>query len=279
MLMLPSVVFAELSALSVAAPPALWFAPSPARTASLAHSCTPERASPQVKRTRTALLNQPAAFAGRDVPSSLTVAALIVGAVRSILTPLTDVEAELPALSEMVAGPAPRFEPSPLRVLSAGWVAESIPDSRSWPVQWIVTSPLYQPKALGFVVAAPESVGGVRSMLMSFTVAVALLPALSSAWPVTLWPAPSLVSVVGSSQPAIPDSASEQLKVTVTGPLFHPKAFPTGDRLPSIVGGTPSIFRVSSWPGAVLSSVLPALSTLQKVIVWIPFGVCWNGPA
>jgi hypothetical protein len=70
--------------------------------------------------------------------------------------------------------------------LSAGWVAESIPDSRSWPVQWIVTSPLYQPKAFGFVVAAPESVGGVRSMLMSFTVAVALLPALSSAWPVTL---------------------------------------------------------------------------------------------
>src|SRR6266511_2945803 len=264
MLIAPSVAFAALSALSVAAPLALWPAPSPARTASLAHSWTPESVSEQAKRTRTALLNQPAAFAERAGPSSLTVAPLIAGGVRSVWTPLTE--------------PEPRFDPSPVMVLSAGCVAGSIPDSKSWPVQWIVTLPLYQPYAFGFVVAAPVSVGAVRSMLTSLTVADAVLPALSRAWPVTLRPAPSFERVVGSSQPAMPDSASEQLKLTRTGPLFQPKAFAAGERLPSIVGGTPSIFSVISWPGAVLSSTLPALSTLQKVIVWLPLGVCWNGP-
>src|SRR6266511_2190804 len=149
MLIAPSVAFAALSALSVAAPLALWPAPSPARTASLAHSWTPESVSEQAKRTRTALLNQPAAFAERAVPSSLTVAPLIAGGVRSIWTPLTEPEPGLLALSEMLTGPAPRFDPSPVMVLSAGCVAGSIPDSKSWPVQWIVTLPLYQPYAFG----------------------------------------------------------------------------------------------------------------------------------
>src|SRR6266545_822145 len=73
MLMFSTVVLAVLSALSVALPLALWFAPSSVMTASPAHSCLPDSASPQVKRTRTALLNQPAALALRSVPSSLTV--------------------------------------------------------------------------------------------------------------------------------------------------------------------------------------------------------------
>src|SRR5688572_15216641 len=74
MLMPLTVALALLSALSVAVPLALWFTPSSLRTMSLAHSWTPERMSLQVNRTRTALLNQPAALALRGVPSLLTVA-------------------------------------------------------------------------------------------------------------------------------------------------------------------------------------------------------------
>src|SRR5205809_85041 len=104
-------VVAELAALSVAVPLADWFVPSAFRTTSLPHSWIPDSASVQLKRTRTALLNQPAMLAARAEPSSLTVLLLIVGAVRSILTPLTEPVPELPALSLMEAGPAPRLLP------------------------------------------------------------------------------------------------------------------------------------------------------------------------
>src|SRR4051794_12684538 len=105
----------------------------------------------------------------------------------------------------------------------------------------MVTSPLYQPAALSGVVGAPTSVGFVRSMLTLSTVVVLVLPALSCAFPTTDWAAPSLASVTGSVHPAIPDSASEQTKLAVTGPLFQPNPFVAGARLPTIVGGTPSI--------------------------------------
>jgi hypothetical protein len=143
----------------------------------------PERASLQVNRTRTALLNHPAAFALRGDPSLLTVAPLIVGGVRSILKPVTDADPKLPALSKMVTGPAPRLEPSPVTTLSAGWVAGSIPESASSPVHVIVTLPLYHPAAFAFVVGAPLSVGFVRSMLTFSTLAEFVFPALSVACP------------------------------------------------------------------------------------------------
>ena len=86
---------------------------------------------------------------------------------------------------------APRLSPSPVKTSFAG--AWSMPESASSGVQWIVTSPLYHPLSFGAVVAAPDSVGSVRSMSTSDTVAVAVLPALSTAVPVLLWPAPSCV--------------------------------------------------------------------------------------
>ncbi len=89
---------------------------------------------------------------------------------------------------------------------SAGMVVSSIPERPSVPVQWTVTSSRYQPAALGGVPAAPERTGSVRSMLMSSTFAVAVLPAMSVASPETRWPSPSLESVTGSVQPAMPDS-------------------------------------------------------------------------
>src|SRR4051794_36377551 len=155
--------------------------------------------------------------------------------------------------------------------VSAGTVSGSTPERASDALQWTVTSSLYQPALLGAAVAAPLSEGGVRSMLMSSTVVSVVLPALSTAVPVADWPALSFESVTGSEQPATPDSSSEQSKVTVTGVLFQPKPFAAGRRLPLMVGGIPSIFSVTEWPGAVLSSWLPALSVLQKVISWMPF--------
>jgi hypothetical protein len=74
--------------------------------------------------------------------------------------------------------------PSPVIVLFAGHVLAGTPDKVSLHVHWIVTSPLYQPFALGDVVGAPLNVGGCVSMLMFEMVAVVeVLPALSVACP------------------------------------------------------------------------------------------------
>src|SRR5436190_806227 len=188
----------------------------------------------------TSLLYQPSAL------GLVAGAPVICGPARSMSMPVTDAGPELlPALSDTVAGPAPRLRPSSVMTLSAGTVSGSTPDSASDALQWTVTSSLYQPALLGAAVAAPLSEGGVRSMLMSLTVVSLVLPALSSALPGADWPAPSFESVIGSVQPAMPDSASEQSKVTVTGVLFHPKPFAAGSRLPLMVGGIPSIFSVT----------------------------------
>src|SRR3954447_17273288 len=258
----------------------LWLTPSPLSSLSLGQLATPDPFVPsasfgsvQEKPTMTSLLYQPAAL-------GLVVGApLITGPLRSILMPLADSDVELPALSETLTGPAPRWEPSPVMTSSAGEVAGSIPDNPSMAVQWIATSPRYHPAPLASVVGAPLKAGAVRSMLMSLTVVSLVLPAPSSAVPSTDWPAPSFSSVTGGVQPAMPDSASEQSKVTVTGVLFQPKPLGSGRRLPVMVGGTPSIRSVIEWPEAVLSSVLPARSTLQKRISWTPLAVKLNASA
>src|SRR3954470_181451 len=110
----------------------LWFMPSPLSSLSLGQLATPEPSVPsasfgsaQEKPTMTSLLYQPAAL-------GLVVGApLIAGPLRSILMPLTDADFGLPALSETLAGPAPRLEPSPAITSSAGKVAGSIPDRAS----------------------------------------------------------------------------------------------------------------------------------------------------
>lgn len=63
--------------------------------------------------------------------------------------------------------------------------------------------------------------GGVMSMLMPLNVVEALLPARSVATPVSDCLAPSLASVFGAGQEAIPDSASEQVNATVTGDRYQ----------------------------------------------------------
>ena len=102
--------------------------------------------------------------------------AVVVGAVRSILIPSTVAVVTLPATS-LIDALAPRFSPSPATVLSVGQLP-SMPEPASEQVQATVTSPAYQPLALGLVVTLPVSVGGVLS---SFS--VMLLPVLSSTFP------------------------------------------------------------------------------------------------
>src|SRR6266516_7248637 len=65
-------------------------------------------------------------------------------------------------------------------------------------------------------------VGFSLSMLMPDTVALPTLPAMSVAVRVRDWFAPLTVRVMSSGQTARPDRASEQVKCTVTGPMYQP---------------------------------------------------------
>ena len=117
-----------------------------------------------------------------------------------------------------------------------------------------VTLVLFQPAALGAGVIATVIVGGVSSIL---TVALVLFefPATSVALPVAVWPAPSCVKLTGEAQVATPDSASAQLKLTVTLVLFQPKLLARGLNVAAMLGGVLSILTF------VLGvAVFPALS-------------------
>src|SRR4051794_35779275 len=131
----------------------------------------------------------------------------------------------------------------------------SMPERVSVQVKWMVGGVWYQPAAFLVPVTVGAMLGGVSSMLMSPTVAVALLPAWLTAVPDTLWPAPSDVTAVGLGQVAIPDTASAQVKMTVTGPLFQPLPL-AGVRTAVISGLVLSMETVT-----VVVALLPALST------------------
>ncbi|HEY5424193.1 MAG TPA: hypothetical protein VIK05_12005 [Ilumatobacteraceae bacterium] len=172
--------------------------------------------------------------------------ATVTGAVRSMRTVDVVVVVELPALSATVAVAA-RLEPSPVMVLFPGHVEPfTKPDSASVHVQLIETFELYQPFALAAVVGKPVSVGAVRSTLMALTVVDAVLPAGSTAVPVTDWFAP-WVETVAFGPHEVTAFRSEHVKLTATEVLFQPFAFATGTR-------------VALMSGAVLSSVKEALS-------------------
>src|SRR5437762_8567659 len=121
------------------------------------------------------------------------VAPLIVGAVLSILIPATVVLALLPASS--VSAP-PLHDALPIASVASAaqlWIPESV----SAQLKCTVTSLLYQPAALGEVVAAPLIVGAVLSMLIHETVVLVLLLDLSVEVPVADWAVPSALRVSG----------------------------------------------------------------------------------
>src|SRR4051794_32058321 len=101
--------------------------------------------------------------------------------------------------------------------------------------------------------------GAASSMLIGPSVVWLLFPAASVALPFTLCPPPSM-SVFAGGQEAIPESASEQVKLTFTSALNQ--AFAFGDRSVSAltVGGVLSIET-----SAVSSATFPALLTAFPV--------------
>jgi hypothetical protein len=101
----------------------------------------------------------------------------------------------------------------------------------------MATSELFHPAALGAGVTKAEIEGAVLSMF-SVTLVLAVLPALSTACPEMVWWAPSVLSVAGGGQLAIPEVASLHVKVTVTVVLFHPAALAAGLASAVITGGS-----------------------------------------
>src|SRR5262249_19804650 len=115
--------------------------------------------------------------------------------------------------------------PSEPNVCSGG--QKAMPEVASVQVKWTVGGVWYQPAPLGVVLMLPVMTGAVASRLM-IAVVEERLPALSTAGPVTVWPAPSPVTVTGSGHEATPDSASEQVNVTVTALFCQPAALASG---------------------------------------------------
>src|SRR5882672_1128083 len=96
-----------------------------------------------------------------------------------------------------------------------------MPDPTSAHVKCVVTGVLFQPVLLAGGEDVAVTTGGVLSMFR-VTLVEAVLPAPSTAVPVTTWPAPSAETTTGPVQLAMPEMASEHVKVTVTSVLFQP---------------------------------------------------------
>ena len=98
--------------------------------------------------------------------------------------------------------------------------------------------------------------------MLTVRVAEAELPARSVTVPVTDWLAPLAVRVVDTGQgTARPDSASEQVKLTVTLVLFQPLPLAAGLWDAVILGAVLSMLM----PPTVAEAVLPALSVAVRV--------------
>src|SRR5258706_16144618 len=81
-----------------------------------------------------------------------------------------------------------------------------------------------------------EITGGVWSMLMPETLALAILPALSVHLPVAACPGPSFERVVEGDTESVLESKSEHVKLTVTGELFQPAGLAAGVLVAEITG-------------------------------------------
>src|SRR5207248_1680570 len=132
-------------------------------------------------------------------------------------------------------------------------VAMPLPTSAQ--VKWAVTGELFQPLAFGAGVRLTPIDGLVWSMLMLDRVTEPTLPAMSVAWPVADWLAPSAVNMMGGVRlpGRTPDSESEAVNVTITGLLFQPPAFAAGDCVAVTAGAVLSMFTTT-----VAAAVWPA---------------------
>src|SRR6266516_4906786 len=214
----------------------------------------------------TSPLYQPSALAAVvGVPVRL-------GAVLSMLMPVTEPLAELSALS--TAEPftdwfAPSVEtttlPPPVQVLT--------PDRASTQVTVTVTPGLFQPAALGAGAQLPLMVGFVLSSFTS-TEPLPVLPSLSVAVAVLVTPPVSelTVSVAGLGPVPTPEPESVADHVTVTLLLFQPAALRAGATVPATTG--PVLSRVydgwidTDWPGQTPFEL--NFSEATTVTAWAP---------
>src|SRR5271154_5496427 len=118
-----------------------------------------------------------------------------------------------------------------------------MPEPESAQMNVTVTFELFQPLAFGAGEAAADIVGGVRSIFI-VSVVLEVFPALSVQLAVT-GVVPSVESVKGEGFPVAPESASLQVKVTVTGDLFHPAALGSGEGDAVMTGRVLSILRTT----------------------------------
>src|SRR5919106_4704326 len=198
-----------------------------------------------------------------------TADAFVVGAVLSILTFGLVALTALPARSETEAVAA-RFSPSPAIVLRSGQ-PPSTPESASALAHAISTLLVYQPLSPAVPAATdPLSDGAVVSMFTGPMVVAASLSALSTAAALTSWSAPSESStfVPPPVQLLMPESASAQLRPTVTFVLFQPWAFAAGLRV-AVISGSP----LSSLTVTAPEALLPSRSAAVAVRVTPPTGV------
>jgi hypothetical protein len=135
------------------------------------------------------------------------------------------------------------------------------PDNESLQVKLTVTGAVSHPLEFGAGERFGIIVGGVLSSLIT-TVAVAVAPAASVTVPITGMLDPCVVTTVGDGHVTIGAPPGEQVKLTVTGLLFHPPEFGCGATSGVMVGGVFEIFMVTC-----AEAVLPATS------VAVPFTI------
>jgi hypothetical protein len=117
------------------------------------------------------------------------------------------------------------------------------PDNESLQVKLTVTGLVSQPLEFGAGEIFGIIVGGVLSSLIT-TVAVAVPPAASVTVPLTGMFEPCVVTTVGEGQVTIGAPPAVQVKLTVTGLLFHPAEFGEGATSGVMVGGVFEMFSV-----------------------------------
>ncbi len=164
---------------------------------------------------------------------------VILGEVLSMFIPLTEAEAEFPALSTQIAD---LLWPDPSADMICGLSGPvPTPERESVQANVAVTFALFQPFELGREEAAPERTGMVSSIL-TVTEEDPVSPARSVALQVIVVPAVSDTSVVAPhpEDEVMPDSESETVQLTLTVALFHPFELGFGVSVRLMTGGVVS---------------------------------------
>jgi hypothetical protein len=195
---------------------------------------------------------------------------VMLGNVKSMLMPVWDELAELPALSRQTPV-TDWLAPSP-RVVGGGEL--ETPDKPSVQVKLTVTATLFHPLELAAGDLELVIEGAVLSILIPETVPDPVFPALSVQLALLDWPEPSDETSCGVTGPvATPERESVQLNVTVTSPLFQPFEFGEGEVKPVTTGLVSSIFTTTeaepvspAWFVAVQVTVVPDVSEVKVTV-------------